>query len=1056
MLKTPLLFLFGLVFVCFYSKAQVGIREAMIHEQYSNYGDSLRGFDETAISTKLHNHGVNGAEYAGYLSRLKREFIRANYYPPEASPANALHTLKPGGNNHTIHTAPCVNEGFEQTPAGFYPNMGNAVAGWTVSSKTFGTCSSPGAYFQGSSEFWVHNTPIPNVLPVGSALYQAPLNASPLGGTAIVQLNNTFPSGLETKLSQTFPVTAANSLFVYAFAGMWENSIHLCCEQPAFRVIVSDCLGNVLTCTSSDMSAYPAGCGDGSASYSVASGFSYSWSWTDWQVKTIDLSAFIGTCVTIDVINKDCIYGAHAGSLYFDAQCSAGLTNPGLTNIGTSTWMSFCPGASQAQITAPLGYASYQWFAPGNPPVPTATTQVLTIPNPVVGAVYTVQLVTASGCTFVAQDTLQYSTVSIIGQGTSPSCPLGASGTASIQAMGSGAGYTYSWSTSPSIITTSSVIPNLAPGVYSVVVTAIPATGCGSSATTVTVGSQSLVYPVTQRFCGNTAYLAAPQAGANYKWYNATTLISGSTGSGYTVNPATNGSMYHLGYTTAQGCRDSVQYTLSGVSPGYLIVWSNQLICQDSTNGTVVLRMNPATGSPLTANAYSVYLPGSATPYTVAPPPASTNFTINNLPAGTSYTALSTDGICSYSTTFVVNTQSVSNFALSPLTSSLCAGDSLSAAISFSNATQPGQYTFLWAPNLYLQGNNANTQATVIKPVIAPGSVSTLVYTVVVTPTAINCPETKTLSITGINLATPTISPIPQLCYSSPAYTIVANPPGGQFNGSNPSILSNGVIIPTFANTGANTFTYVLSLGMCSVTSSSFFTLNASPSVTIVGPGPVCQGQSVTLTALGADNYSWAQGPAGALYSFTPNSTGSYTVTGTSTLTTCWEEAVVTVTVNNNPALAVSGNTLLCDGESASLTVSGAGSYSWSTNSINPGITVSPLSTTVYSVTGVGSNSCSSSINVTVQVMACTGMSETVQNNNSPKIYPNPAGPALFIEAPASGQVMIYNTLGSIVMETPVAQGIQSVPLEYLSDGIYLLRYTTSATVKTIKLVKKD
>src|SRR5262249_30262693 len=150
----------------------------------------------------------------------------------------------------------------------------------------------------------------------------------------------------------------------------------------------------------------------------------------------------------------DCNGGAHHGSAYFDARCGGALVGSGLGGNGGNVGgpVSFCAGSNQAQIAAPLGYAQYQWYAPnpGNPPIPigplyNGNTSVVTVTNPIPSTVYTVQLVTASGCTFTAVDTLKFSTVSIIGLGTTSTCPGGASGSATVQGNGSGTGYNYSW-----------------------------------------------------------------------------------------------------------------------------------------------------------------------------------------------------------------------------------------------------------------------------------------------------------------------------------------------------------------------------------------------------------------------------------------------------------------------------------------------------------------------------------------------------------------------------------------------------------------------------------
>jgi hypothetical protein len=78
------------------------------------------------------------------------------------------------------------------------------------------------------------------------------------------------------------------------------------------------------------------------------------------------------------------------------------------------------------------------------------------------------------------------------------------------------------------------------------------------------------------------------------------------------------------------------------------------------------------------------------------------------------------------------------------------------------------------------------------------------------------------------------------------------------------------------------------------------------PILSINGNSPVCQGQSITLTASGAQSISWSNGVTNG-NSFTPTSSSSYTVTGTNfgmvngvgTQNTCVSNSVVPVTVSN-------------------------------------------------------------------------------------------------------------------------------------------------------------
>ena len=75
-------------------------------------------------------------------------------------------------------------------------------------------------------------------------------------------------------------------------------------------------------------------------------------------------------------------------------------------------------------------------------------------------------------------------------------------------------------------------------------------------------------------------------------------------------------------------------------------------------------------------------------------------------------------------------------------------------------------------------------------------------------------------------------------------------------------------------------------------------TVNALPSVTITGlpTTSICAGQSVTLTATGANTYTWSSGPVNTSIVVSPSVTTSYTATGTSSVTGC--SGVKNITVN--------------------------------------------------------------------------------------------------------------------------------------------------------------
>lgn len=205
----------------------------------------------------------------------------------------------------------CNNTNFEQTTAGSY-TAANAVTGWSVSSSTV----SCGAYFYttgagwvpGSSEFSIVSTPFIGFPVIGTVLN------SPLGGNKVARLNNTTPNTYQTRLAVTLTVTSSNDGFIFAFAGYYEDPGHSCCDQPGLYVRVLNNMGQQDYCKSVVLSP---GCPSVNATFSTSPNGSYS----NWQVRYIDLTSYIGSVVTIEFITRDCSFGGHYGTTLIDASC---------------------------------------------------------------------------------------------------------------------------------------------------------------------------------------------------------------------------------------------------------------------------------------------------------------------------------------------------------------------------------------------------------------------------------------------------------------------------------------------------------------------------------------------------------------------------------------------------------------------------------------------------------------------------------------------------------------------------------------------------------------
>ena len=109
----------------------------------------------------------------------------------------------------------------------------------------------------------------------------------------------------------------------------------------------------------------------------------------------------------------------------------------------------------------------------------------------------------------------------------------------------------------------------------------------------------------------------------------------------------------------------------------------------------------------------------------------------------------------------------------------------------------------------------------------------------------------------------------------------------------------------------------------------------------------------------------WNTGETSQSITVNPNTTTTYLVEVTQN--NCSSNDEVSVIVNNLPSVNAGSDITITEGESTTLTVTGADTYLWSTGATTQTIEVNPLNTTLYSVTGF-SNGCEATDEVIVTV----------------------------------------------------------------------------------------
>ena len=265
---------------------------------------------------------------------------------------------------------------------------------------------------------------------------------------------------------------------------------------------------------------------------------------------------------------------------------------------------------------------------------------------------------------------------------------------------------------------------------------------------------------------------------------------------------------------------------------------------------------------------------------------------------------------------------------------------------------------------------------------------------------------------------------------------------------------SNPYNITTPAAAGTYTFyagtcpgTYRLPV-LVTVTSASGPVLSISASNTVT-----CPGTAVTLTVSGASSYTWDANAGNAntsVVSVSPSSNTTYSVSG-STVGSCAGTGTtsIAITVSPSPTINITPSTSsVCAGSSATLTASGATSYSWSPASGLSATTGSlviatPTATTSYTVSGSNgacsaTNTCSVVVNALPSLTvtpgtACAGSSATL----------TASGANTYTWSPATG---LSATTGSAVVANP------TVTTTYTINGTNA-NNCTSGTTTTMSVV---
>lgn len=289
-------------------------------------------------------------------------------------------------------------------------------------------------------------------------------------------------------------------------------------------------------------------------------------------------------------------------------------------------------------------------------------------------------------------------------------------------------------------------------------------------------------------------------------------------------------------------------------------------------------------------------------------------------------------------------------------TSSISCNGQLTAALTASAFGGAGPYSYSWTPSV------SNSSIAIG---LGGGN-----YTCVVTD-ANAVSFTSTFVVSEPALLVSTLSQTNVSCFGNANGILQVNVSGGSL----PYTYSWSPMAsasPSLNNLSPGTYTCLVSDAKnCTTTLTAAVTQPAAVTVSVAVTNPtICYGQTSMLSGSGASSYSWSHGVSNGV-AFTPTITTTYTLTGTAA-NGCTATAAGTIVVNPTPTVSIAGSNSLCSGSTITLTASGATSYTWNTSSNNTSLSISPIITTLYNVTGSNSFGCENTVAKTISVTPVT------------------------------------------------------------------------------------
>jgi hypothetical protein len=256
--------------------------------------------------------------------------------------------------------------------------------------------------------------------------------------------------------------------------------------------------------------------------------------------------------------------------------------------------------------------------------------------------------------------------------------------------------------------------------------------------------------------------------------------------------------------------------------------------------------------------------------------------------------------------------------------------------------------------------------------------------------------------------------------------------------------VGSGTIFSTptlLAQTNNSVYTFYAQANSCTISPLAMINITVLPLpiLSISGPSSVCPLQQTTLTALGAQTYTWSNSTTANTISFSTPTPLGFTVNATG-VNNCLNTASYSLGIFNLPNItASSAKSPICRDETVVITAAGGDSYIWNGTTNSPTIIVSPTVSTTYSVFGTDSNGCSNSSTITQFVRVCVGVKTEESVFDALIIYPNPSHGTFKVSLRSDGDLVILNLQGAKLFQQSLVFGENLIKTD-LNKGAYFVQ----------------